>query len=40
MSEEYWNKIADELRQLWQDVRPRLVKMHEEIMHQKREAEG
>jgi len=39
MREEYWNKVADELWQLWQDVRPLLVKMHEEIMDQKR-AEG
>lgn len=39
--EEYWNKLADELLQLWQDVRPLLQKRHEEIMgHMKLEAEG
>ncbi len=40
MCEEYWNKVADELLQLWQDVRPLLMKTHEKIMDQKREAEG
>ncbi len=40
MREEYWNKIADELRQLWRDVRPLLEKMHDQIMDQKLEAEG
>ncbi len=39
--EEYWNKLVDELLQLWQDVRPLLQKGHEEIMGKmKLEAEG
>lgn len=36
MCEEYWSKLADELIQLWQDVRPLLEKETMKIL----EAEG
>ena len=30
-AEEYWNNLADELRQLWQDVRPLLEETMKEL---------